>query len=58
MRTWRVWYDDFEKVATYCTDIYPELGYAVYLPVRIDYVHQLQNLFYALTGEELTIKPL
>jgi hypothetical protein len=24
--------------------------------VRIRYVHQLQNLYYALTGEELTIK--
>ena len=24
--------------------------------VRIDYVHQLQNLYFALTGEELTIK--
>ncbi|MDV3952149.1 hypothetical protein CMT57_09285 [Elizabethkingia anophelis] len=23
---------------------------------KIEYVHQLQNLFYALTGEELTIK--
>ena len=23
---------------------------------RIDYVHQLQNLYYALTGEELTIQ--
>jgi hypothetical protein len=23
---------------------------------RIDYVHQLQNLYFALTGEELTIK--
>lgn len=24
---------------------------------RIDYVHQLQNLYFALTGEELTLKP-
>lgn len=24
--------------------------------VKIQYVHQLQNLYYALTGEELTIK--
>lgn len=24
--------------------------------VRIDYIHQLQNLYYALTGAELTIK--
>lgn len=26
------------------------------LEVRIEYVHQLQNLYFALTGEELTIK--
>lgn len=25
--------------------------------IEIKYVHQLQNLFYALTGEELIIKP-
>lgn len=25
--------------------------------VRIEYTHQLQNLFYSLTGEELTYKP-
>lgn len=25
---------------------------------RIEYVHQLQNLFFALTGEELTVKEL
>src|SRR5690606_23732350 len=24
--------------------------------INIDYVHQLQNLYFALTGEELTIK--
>jgi hypothetical protein len=24
--------------------------------LRIDYVHQLQNLYFALTGEELTVK--
>lgn len=24
---------------------------------RLEFVHQLQNLYYALTGEELTIKP-
>jgi len=24
---------------------------------KIDYVHQLQNLYFALTGEELTLKP-
>ena len=25
-------------------------------PAECDYVHQLQNLYFALTGEELTIK--
>lgn len=28
----------------------------VYLAVPIKYAHQLQNLYFALTGEELTIK--
>lgn len=27
-----------------------------YKPVKLKYVHQLQNLYHALTGEELTIK--
>lgn len=27
----------------------------VEIPIEIKYVHQLQNLYYALTGEELTI---
>ena len=26
-----------------------------WLDIRIDFVHQLQNLYFALTGEELTI---
>lgn len=26
------------------------------IPIRIEFVHQLQNLYFALTGEELTIK--
>tara|TARA_R110000772_G_scaffold246116_1_gene359736 strand:+ start:170 stop:538 length:369 start_codon:yes stop_codon:yes gene_type:complete len=30
--------------------------YAGNYPVAIRYVHQLQNLYFALTGEELTIK--
>jgi hypothetical protein len=28
----------------------------IVLPANIQYVHQLQNLYFALTGEELTIK--
>lgn len=29
---------------------------SIFLP-QIKYVHQLQNLYFALTGEELTLKP-
>jgi hypothetical protein len=29
---------------------------SIHLTVEIKYVHQLQNLYFALTGEELTIK--
>lgn len=25
--------------------------------IKIEYIHQLQNLYFALTGEELTLKP-
>lgn len=28
----------------------------LWIPTNIQYVHQLQNLYFALTGEELTIK--
>lgn len=28
-----------------------------HLQTKLDYVHQLQNLYYALTGEQLKIKP-
>lgn len=31
-------------------------GYSVIVARNIEYVHQLQNLYFALTGEELTIK--
>lgn len=32
-------------------------GYNDYIPTtKIEYVHQLQNLYFALTGEELTLK--
>jgi hypothetical protein len=33
----------------YCFDLMKE-------PIKIEYVHQLQNLYFALTGEEVTIK--
>jgi hypothetical protein len=29
----------------------------VTIEIQIKYVHQLQNLYFALTGEELTLKP-
>ena len=37
------------------TEWYSELG-GIYLASRIKYIHQLQNLYFALTGEELQIK--
>lgn len=33
-------------------------GDILYMRTRLEFVHQLQNLFYLLTGEELTIKEL
>lgn len=39
--------EDFEWFRYYNGDFYSE----------IEYVHQLQNLYFALTGEELTLKP-
>lgn len=56
MLTWRVLYDDFEKAASYCTCIYPELGHRVHLNIRIEYMHQLQNIYFTMTGEELKLK--
>ena len=32
--------------------------YGIYCATDIQYVHQLQNLYFALTGEELTIKTI
>lgn len=55
MLTWRVLYDDFEKAASYCTCVYPELGHRVHLNIRIEYVHQLQNIYFTMTGKELKI---
>jgi len=40
---------------------YPETGielyYGVWSHIKIQYVHQLQNLYFTLTGTELTLKP-
>ncbi len=32
-------------------------GYSTYGKYKFQYVHQLQNLYFALTGEELILKP-
>jgi hypothetical protein len=37
------------------TEWYSELG-GIYLGSKIKYVHQLQNLYFALTNSELTLK--
>lgn len=37
------------------TEWYSELG-GIYLDSRFQYVHQLQNLYFSLIGQELTIK--
>ncbi len=56
--------DDFQKAfevslnppgtIDYCFT--PRLQYGNRIDLRIDFVHQLQNLYFALTGQELTIK--
>lgn len=33
-----------------------KLPFPIHQKKRIDYVHELQNLYFALTGEELTVK--
>ena len=35
-----------------------ELSFGVDFEIEIKHVHQLQNLYFALTGEELTIKTI
>lgn len=37
------------------TEWYSEIG-GIYIDSRVQYVHQLQNLYFALTGKELLIK--
>ena len=40
--------------------LYPKYlgsGYVVNKSLHLEHVHQLQNLYYALTGEELELKP-
>tara|TARA_R110000803_G_scaffold121456_1_gene189570 strand:- start:214 stop:630 length:417 start_codon:yes stop_codon:yes gene_type:complete len=38
------------------TDMVNILSHPIYCAQDLDYVHQLQNLYFALTGEELEIK--
>jgi hypothetical protein len=38
------------------TDIVNILSYPIYTSKKVLYVHQLQNLYFALTNEELTMK--
>ena len=40
---------------TFKLDIFEEDDWHT-IPIKMKYVHQLQNLYFALTGEELTIK--
>lgn len=42
---------EFDEKGCYFTG-----GECVYYSCNIKYIHQLQNLYFALTGEELTIK--
>jgi hypothetical protein len=37
------------------TEWYSEVG-GIYIDSRVQYVHQLQNLYFALTGKEIEIK--
>lgn len=51
--TWRLKYSDIEKAAFFISDVYPELGFGVSFGPRIEYVHQLQNIYFAVFNEEL-----
>jgi hypothetical protein len=46
------WWDETENWCCNNNDFY--LGAKMFL-AKVDYVHQLQNLYFALTGKELTI---
>ena len=65
-RHWEDFYNDviyIKKVTDDYTEfewgVYPnELGSGIQIKnsIKLKYVHQLQNLYFALTGEELTLK--
>jgi len=50
--------DGWYKIEEYTWNIYDKgFRYKGQHIAEPDYIHQLQNLYHALTGEELTIKP-
>lgn len=48
-----IWYSSYEKCFVWR---FMNVGEDADRKVRLDYVHTLQNLYFALTNEELTIK--
>lgn len=54
------WYNVHANNNTFNVYLFEEIGYRVEIVSQsiavLKYVHQLQNLYFALTGEELTIK--
>ena len=52
---WKKYKEGFE-IRIYKFEDYFEYGWQLgHDPIKIKYVHQLQNLYFSLTGEELTI---
>jgi hypothetical protein len=54
------WYNIHANNNTFNVYLFDEIGYRVEIVSQsiavLKYVHQLQNLYFALTGDELTIK--
>ena len=55
MLTDRLMWSAYEKRVCFCTDTYQDLGHRVFYRPRIDYLHQLQNAFFAFYSQELKI---
>ena len=52
-------FNNVSEITTYCginSSWYPKVYFDSVPLYRLKYIHQLQNLYFALTGEELTIK--
>jgi hypothetical protein len=47
---------EFGVISTLTIGKYNYADYFTLYGIRVDYVHQLQNLYFALTGEELVVK--